>query len=96
MTNLNVMLFAILFAAALSSCASIKPIPQFEAATIIVESPLDTSTVYWVPYYASDAPYEESIQKFLDKDPICVSSKGYSTIRKYIEYLKKEASKRCK
>jgi hypothetical protein len=89
------MLLGSLFAL-VTSCASVKPIPQFEAATILVEMPLENSTAYWVPYYASDAPYEESIQKFLEKNPVCVSAKGYSTITKYIEYLTAQAKKRCK
>lgn len=79
-----------------TSCGTIKPIPQFEAGMILEKSPLERSSVYWVPYYNSKDPYEESIQKFLDKDPICVSADDYGALKKYIQYLKKEAEKRCR
>lgn len=79
-----------------ASCGTIKPVPQFEAGMILEKSPLDKSTVYWVPYYNSKDPYEESIQKFLDKDPVCISADDYGVLKKYVQYLKKEAEKRCR
>jgi hypothetical protein len=63
---------------------------------IVEETPLEKSYVYWVPYYNSKNPYEESIQKFLEKDPVCISADDYGTLKKYVEYLTAQAKKRCK
>jgi hypothetical protein len=63
---------------------------------IIEKSPLEKSYVYWVPYYNSKDPYEESFRAFLDKDPVCISADDYGALKKYIQYLKKEAEKRCR
>jgi hypothetical protein len=85
-----------LCALGISSCGTIKPVPQFEAGMIVEETPLEKSSVYWVPYYNSKEPYEESFRKFLDKDPVCISADDYGSLKKYVEYLTAQAKKRCK
>lgn len=84
----------------LLACAAcdpkLKPFPKVEYGTIIEESPLEQSTFYWVPNYAAKDPYEETILAALKKNPVCVPADDYSAIMKYVSYLKKEASRRCK
>jgi broad specificity polyphosphatase/5'/3'-nucleotidase SurE len=89
------MLLRILFAAAvLSGCANLKPFPKVDFCSGVDDN--GKQYAYCIPYYAGEKPeYELDSDVIFKKGYIMISPKHYGEVRKYIEYLKKQAEDRC-
>lgn len=95
MQKLKKTLFAISFALAISSCNTLRKFPEkVDLCSAVKGNP---NYVFCVSYYSnSNREYRLSQQEIFDRRYIMVSPEHYGEIRKYVEYLKGEASRRCK
>lgn len=88
----------ILFAlVVLSGCNSIRKFPDVDLCSAVKNGSLSQSYAYCVSYDPnSNREYRKPAEAVFKERYIMISADHFGQVKKHVEYLKKQAEKRCK
>jgi chromosome segregation ATPase len=81
----------------LGSCRNLKPYPDVDTGTLIFRQDIEHSYGYFLSdKEESNREYRIPAEQLFRDKYICTSPEHYGERVRYIEYLKRQAQKRCK